>query len=611
MKNNLTEKNISTNIKVNKIEWDLSPLFKSENDLQMGKLRKKIEVDTKKFVNKWSKRTDYLKNPAVLKQALDEYEKWLRENHSGGKEGYYFWLRGQQNQNNSQLKARAKKIDDFSTKIGNEMQFFGMRVSKIEKNLQKKFLDYKGLEIYKHDLERSFAGSKYLLSEPEEKLMNLLSGPAYNNWVKMTSAFLAKEEREVILENGKQGKKSFAEIMNLMGSVNKPTRDSAAAVFNEILIKHSDVAEHEINAVLEDKKVNDELRKLPRPDSGRHVDDDVESKMVDILSDAVSKRFDISKRYYKLKARLFRVKKLRYHERNVPYGKIDKKYSYQDAINLIGKVFSDLDGKFFEIFSSFVGNNRIDVYPKKGKDDGAFCVHTTITTPTYILLNFDGKLNSVTTIAHEAGHGINNELMREKQNAINFGSPTSTAEVASTFMEDFVLKEVEKGVDDETRLAIMMQKLNDDVSTIFRQIACYRFEQELHKVFREKGYLPKEEIGRLFQKHMASYMGEFVEQTEESKNWWIYWGHIRRFFYNYSYASGLLISKYLQSRVQKDCRFIENVKEFLATGLSESPKDIFKKMGIDINSRKFWNQGIDEIEELLDEAEKLAKKLGK
>ena len=96
-----------------------------------------------------------------------------------------------------------------------------------------------------------------------------------------------------------------------------------------------------------------------------------------------------------------------------------------------------------------------------------------------------------------------------------------------------------------------MQKLNDDISTIMRQVSCYMFEQELHNNFRKQGYLSKEEIGILFQKHMSNYMGEFVEQSSGSENWWVYWSHIRNFFYVYSYSSGLLISKSLQNSVKK------------------------------------------------------------
>jgi len=158
---------------------------------------------------------------------------------------------------------------------------------------------------------------------------------------------------------------------------------------------------------------------------------------------------------------------------------------------------------------------------------------------------------------------------------------------------------------------MMMQKLNDDISTIFRQIAAYRFEQELHAQYREKGYLSKEEIGLLFSKHMASYMGDGVSYDAGSENWWIYWSHIRSFFYVYSYSSGLLISKAMQRKLKQDPAFIAQVKTFLSAGTSAAPADLFAKMGIDIRGKNFWEAGIAETENLLTEAEALARKLGK
>ncbi len=178
-------------------------------------------------------------------------------------------------------------------------------------------------------------------------------------------------------------------------------------------------------------------------------------------------------------------------------------------------------------------------------------------------------------------------------------------------MEDFVLEEIRKDADDELKLSINVMKLGNDISTIFRQVAFYNFEAELHNNFRAKGYLSKEEIGKLFQKHMSSYMGSAVEQSEGSENWWVYVSHFRYFFYVYSYASGLLISKSLQSEVKNNPKFIFKVKEFLSTGVSDSPKNIFAKLGIDITDKKFWEKGIAEIENLLAETESLAKKLGK
>ena len=598
-------------LKAGRSAWNLKPLFAGDNDPRIEESRKLVEKKSYEFINAWKDRTDYLEDPAILRQALDQYEFWKRQYYTDGNEGYYFWLRIHQDQNDPRLKARFNKIDEFSKKLENESQFFYLRIARIKPELQKRFIEYEDLAKYRHFLGRIFAESRYHLSEPEEKILNLKSATSSSNWTRMTAGFLSKEERAVFTEEGKRKVMPFSEIVGLMNSKKKRVRDSAAKAFNDILARNAEVAEAEINSVFANKKIDDELRGSPRPDTLRHVADDIESEVVDALVESVSRRFTIPVRYYALKAKLLKVRKLDYHERNVEYGKMARRYPYPKSVDLVHRVLGKLDREFADIFAGFVHNGQIDAYPKKGKDSGAFCIHHLMVQPTYILLNHTGKLHDVLTIAHELGHGINNELIKKKQHALDFGTPTSTAEVASTFMEDFVLDEILHSADDELRLAIMMQKLNDDVSSIFRQVACYCFEQELHKDFRAKGYLSKEEIGRLFQKHMAAYMGSAVEQSEGSENWWVYWNHIRYFFYVYSYASGLLISKSLQNSVKRDPAFIVQVKEFLSAGLSDSPKNIFSRLGIDISDRRFWDKGLDEVETLLDETERLAKRLGK
>lgn len=598
-------------IKIKQTQWDLTPLFEGDEDPKIADKRKMVGEEGYKFINKWKDRSDYLESPAILEEALDEYEKWQRFWGSDGDEGYYFWLRTSQDENDPGIKAKFNKIIEFGKKIQNDVLFFELRLAKVPEQKQKEFLGYDGLEKYRHFLEMLFKNAKYQLSEAEEKILNLKHQPAQYNWTKMVSGFLSKEEREVVLEDGSKDVKNFSEISSLMNSQNKTCRDSAGDAFNDILRKNVEVAEAEMNSILLDKKINDGLRGIPRPDFTRHLSDDIDSEIVDVLLESVSEKFDISQRYYKLKARLMGVPKLRYHERNVPYGDAEKEYSFEDSADLVYKVFKDLDSEFADILKMFLDGGHIDVYPSKGKSDGAFCAHNLISQPVYILLNHTGKLRDVLTFAHELGHGINNELTRQKQDALNFGSPLSTAEVASTFMEDFVLEEILKEADNELRLAIMMSRLNDDISTIFRQVACYNFEKDLHQEFRQKGYLSKEEIGKIFQKHMASYMGEAIEMSSGSENWWVYWSHIRNFFYVYSYASGLLISKSLQESTKADNGFVDKVKGFLSAGMSDSPKNIFNDLGIDISQKEFWEKGIEQIGDLLQRTEDLAKKLGK
>lgn len=586
-------------------DWDLNCL-----DGDFEEKRKKIKNAVGEFVSKWKKNEKYTEDANVLKEALDDYENLAKFYLEGGDEYYFYWLKTQLDESNPELKAKFNKANEFRKEIGNKINFFAIKLSKIPTAKQKEFIKDKLLKDYKHFLENLFERGKYILDEKEEEIMSLKSSSSYSFWVDMLSGFLSREERIVLDENEKESEKNFSEIMILMKSPVKKIRETAVKNFNEIIKKYEDVAENEINAVLEHKKNNDKIRGYERPDKSRHIEDDIDSDVVDALIKSVSKNYDISNRYYKLKSKLLGIKKMKYPDRNIEYGKVSGNFDYKNSVELVRKVFSKLDKEFLKIFNSFINDKRIDVFPKKGKRSGAFCVSVLKSQPVFVMLNHSGKLREVLTIAHEIGHGINAELMK-KQNSLNYETPKSTAEVASTFMEDFVLEELLKTATEEEKFYIMIQKLEDDIQTIIRQTACYKFEQELHKEFREKGYLSKDDVGKIFARHMKDYLGEAFEENDEMRNGWIYWPHIRDYFYVYSYASGLLISKAMQSMVKKDKSSTEKVKEFLSAGTSDSPKNIFMKMGIDITKKEFWDRGLEEVRNLLNETEKLAKKLGK
>jgi len=585
-----------------KKEWDLSVLEKGGSF--EGK-REEIESQVREFVERWRGDESHLENPETLKKALDEFENLAANYLEGGDEYYYFWLKKQIDQNDAELKAKFNKVDSFKKKISNELNFFEINLSKISNEKREEFLKAEALKDYRHFLERLFIRGEHILGEKEEKIMSLKSSSSYEFWINMLSGFLSKEEAVL-----KMDKKSYSEIRSLMDSQDKKLREEAVKAFNKIVMKYEDVAEIEINAILEDKKANDELRGYGRADQERHLQDDIDTKVVDSLVRSVSDRSDISRRFYALKAKLLGFEKFTYSERSMEFGNVSGRWDYDNSAKMIKKVFSDLDGKFSEIFEEFSKEGKIEVFPKKGKRDGAFCVNLLKRQPVFVMLNHTDRLKDVLTIAHEMGHAINAELMK-KNNALSIESPKSTAEVASTFMEDFVLEELLKTASDEEKLVLRVQKLQEDVQTIFRQVSCYRFEQKLHEQFRKKGYLSKEDIGKMFSEEMKIYLGEIFEEGKDMENGWIYWPHIRDYFYVYSYASGLLISKALQKLVKKDRKEIEKVKDFLSEGSSDSPKNIFSKMGVDISAKEFWNAGLDEVENLLNETENLAKKLGK
>ncbi len=160
-------------------------------------------------------------------------------------------------------------------------------------------------------------------------------------------------------------------------------------------------------------------------------------------------------------------------------------------------------------------------------------------------------------------------------------------------------------------MEILMERLNGDISSIQRQVACYNFEKDLHTIYRSEGFLPLKRIGELFLQHMGAYMGEAVEMSSGAENWWVYWSHIRSYFYVYSYASGVMISKSLKNMVGDDLGFVQKVKKFLSMGTSVSPRESFYELGIDIADKGFWMKGLEELDSMVTEAEELARKLGR
>lgn len=597
-------------IKTDKTTWDLSPLLASDTDPKIAEYREQILAEATRFAEKWRPRVAEFTDPKVLTEALDEMEAFDRH-PATLKEAYYFGLREAVDSESDTVKAASSKSDDFGIKVHTLVQFFMLEVAKIASEDQGVLLESPQLQPYRHLLETAFASAAHTLSEPEEKIMMVKSIPAHQKWVQMVGESLAKQKRSITLEDGTTAEKTLDELMNLASAKSKSVRDEAASLAYGIFADHHEIATAEYNAILGNKKSDDELRHYDRPDAARHLNDDISSAAVDAMLAAVSDRNDIVHRFYEIKAKLLNLSTLETYEINLEYGDAERTFSYEEGVALVGEAFAELDSEFLEIFTYLVEGGNVDVYPKAGKRGGAFCAGYGISNPSYVLLNWTSRLRDVTTLAHEMGHAINNELIKKEQNALNYDTPLSTAEVASTFMEDFVLQRLLADVSDEDRLAILVEQMGDSVATTFRQTALYRFEQAAHTAYRKDGYVPGKEISRLFSEHMAGYMGPAVIQTSGSEHRWVDWSHIRRFFYVYSYSSGQLIAKALQRLVREDPARIKDVKTFLAAGTSRSPQAIFADLGINIEDPAFWASGVAEIEQQLNELEALAKKLGK
>jgi oligoendopeptidase F len=254
----------------------------------------------------------------------------------------------------------------------------------------------------------------------------------------------------------------------------------------------------------------------------------------------------------------------------------------------------------------YIKNGQIDVYPKKGKKGGAYCSGS-VGLPTYVLLNHASTLDSYKTFAHEMGHAIHTELSKT-QPPLYQNYTISVAEVASTLFENFAFDEIFPRLSKKEQIIALHDRINDSISTVFRQIACFNFELDMHKQIRERGALSKEEIAQLHNKHMGAYLGPSFKLKELDGYFFVQWSHIRRHFYVYSYAYGELISKALYAKYKKDPSYIKEIEKFLSAGGSKSPEQIFKDIGIDTSKPQFFVDGLKQIEEDIKELEQLTLK---
>ena len=579
-----------------KTNWNLKLFYKSHTDPKIEEDMKTFEKLHADFEKKY-KKTDFTKDEATLFKALTNYEKVVGD-PSGSRAILYFYYTKDLNAEDKKAEAEINKISQKLTNTSNKIIFFILALGKIPTDTQKKFLTSSKLSHFKYFLESIFKQAKYNLTEAEEKILSLKSLPSHEMWISNADKLLSKQ---TIL--WKKNELPLPQAMSMIATLPLKERHALHGLVMNKLKSISDFAEAEINAVYTDKKINDELRGFKNAYDATLISHETEESMVNALVEAVTHGFKISHKFYKLKAKILKLKKLSYADRNVGIGKTDKKISFEQGLDIVRKAFGEMDKDFLDILNKYLEQGQIDVFPKKGKTGGAYC-SSSIGNPTLILLNHISEMKSVTTLAHEMGHGIHAEYTKS-QTPLYQGVSIAVAEVASTFFEQVVFDNIFPTLSPKEQVIALHNKINDEVQTIFRQIACFNFEKDLHKAIREKGAVSKEEIGGLLNKHTKAYLGPIADMEEDDGYFFVVWSHIRRFFYVYSYAYGNLVSKALYVKYKKNPAYLKEIKSFLSAGCSKSPKDIFGDIGIDTSDPKFWQEGLASIEEDIKKLERL------
>ncbi len=362
------------------------------------------------------------------------------------------------------------------------------------------------------------------------------------------------------------------------------------------------------NTLVYDKSVEDRLRSYPHWLASRNLDNEASDESVEALVQAVRGRYDIPQRWYRLKAQLLGVERLTDYDRSAPLSTDDITVSYPESRELVLDTYSSFSPEAGQLLRRFFDERWIDAPPRPGKRGGAFCSYAVPSVHPYVLLNFTARRRDVLTMAHELGHGLHAALA-QPQGTFHYATPLTLAETASVFGGTLVFGRLLASVDDtEQRLALLAERIDGAMATVFRQMAMNRFEHLVHTTRRSQGELSVDQIGDLWVQSQAEMFGDSVEMTEGYRMWWSYVPHfINTPGYVYAYAYGQLLALSIYGRYRQEGEeFVPRYLELLAAGGSRSPEELTAMVGIDLGDPGFWDAGLALVEEQLSEAEQLA-----
>jgi len=595
-----TVKKATSTKKIDAPTWNLSDFYSSITDKKIDADLKKISLETKKFSTEFVGKIAKL-NGDELAAAIVKYEKICDLIGKISSYSYLIYASDLSSHNNVSF---YQNISEKLSPAESELVFFSLELNKIDdKKLAKLLRESAALKKYHPFIRDTNLFKKHQLSEELEKFSLDKSTSGRNAWIR-----LFDETVNNLKFSYDKKTLNSQEIFNLLSNADEKIRKKAAKSIGKTFAENSKIFAYITNVLAKEKSTEDQWRKFDKPISSRNLSNFVEDEVVDILVKKVKENYkNISHRYYKIKAKILKKKILNHWDRNAPLSKGENKnIPWQEAQNLVLSAYEEFHPEMKKIGAQFFDKNWIDAEVRTGKDSGAFSHSTVPSLHPYILMNYQGKVRDVMTLAHELGHGIHQCLAR-KQGALMYGTPLTLAETASVFGEQLTFQKILKNEKNSAKKALIIaNKIEDMINTAVRQIAFLEFERKIHDARKEQE-ISLEKICQFWMEVQKESLGPIFKFDEEYKFFWSYIPHfIHSPFYVYSYAFGdcLVNSLYGVYKSGKIKNFESKYLEMLESGGTKHHKEMLEPFGLNAKDPKFWQAGLDVIIDYIDQLEK-------
>jgi oligoendopeptidase F len=506
--------------------------------------------------------------------------------------------------------ALLQRYQEKGTAIETRLLFFELEWAALDDARADELLAADGLEFCRHHLRTARRYRPHLLSEPEEKILAEKSLTSHAAWTRLFEEQTAAVVVE--LEDGAEPV-GLEQALSRLFSPERDVRRHAAERVTAALAPGLRTRAYVFNTLLADKMVDDRLRSYPHWLASRNLSNEASDESVEALIAAVRGRFEVPRRWYRLKARLLGLDRIADYDRMAAVTDEDAHVAWNEARDLVQEAYAAFSPELGAIVSGFFSEPWIDAPVRPNKRNGAFCAFTVPAVHPYLMLNYTGRRRDVLTLAHELGHGVH-AVLGARQGIFHMTTPLTMAETASVFGESIVFGRLLEGAErPESRLSLLAENIEDAIATVFRQVAMNRFEHLVHTRRREEGELSAQTFAELWAESQAELLGDAVEITEGYRTWWSYIPHfINTPGYVYAYAYGQLLALAVYAKYQEQGEaFVPAYLELLAAGGSRSPEELGKIVDVDLADPGFWDQGLALVEAKLEAAEQAARDAGR
>jgi oligoendopeptidase F len=579
------------------VRWSLNDLYENPDALKAD--LSEVEGDADAFAERYRGRIGEL-GPDELAEALDTLGSIQDRLGRAQTYAYLYWSA---DTNDAERGALRQWVEETVDRIKQQLVFVETEWVALSEERVDALLSHDALVEYEHYLDTEYLRKDHVLSEAEEKILSEKTITGKSAWTRFFDETVGATRFELDGESLTQ-----EEILSKLYEPDRTLRREAALSFTDGLKDRLRTFTFVFNTLLGDKASTDRLRSYDHWLEQRNRANEVDDDTVETLIDAVTGRYDLVARFYRLKKQLLGVDELHDYDRYAPVREADTTYEWEEARALVLDAYEEFHPAMAQAAGQFFDDHWIDAALAPGKRSGAFSHGAVPSAHPYVLLNYTGKARDVQTLAHELGHGVHQYLARE-QNVFHHGTPLTTAEMASVFGEMLVFKRLmEREEDPANRLALLVAKIDDTLATVFRQVAMNRFENRIHTDRREHGELDADQFAEHWMATQRAMFAGSVTLGDHYQHWWSYVPHFLHtpgYVYAYAFGELLVLALYAQYE-QSESGFADQYLDLLRAGGSDWPHELVGQMGVDLEAEDFWQNGLSHIEAMIEDAEALA-----